>query len=74
MKRILSNILHVEEDEINDDSSMNTLKNWDSQKHIEIVVSIEEEFEIPQLSMDEIVEMTSVVEIRRILKSKKIDF
>ena len=72
LKKIFTNILNLKEDEINNDSSMKTLRNWDSQKHIEIIMSIEEEFGIPQLSMDEIVEMTSVAEIKRILRNKGI--
>lgn len=72
LKKIFTNILNLNEDEISNESSMKTLRSWDSQKHIEIIMSIEEEFGIPQLSMDEIVEMTSVAEIKRILRNKGI--
>ncbi len=73
LNRIFMNILNVTEGEINDDSSMKTLRNWDSLKHMELITTFEEEFAIPQLSMDEIVEMTSVAKIKRILRSKGVD-
>jgi acyl carrier protein len=52
---------------------METVESWDSLKHIELVVSLEEEFEISQLSTDEIVEMISVAEIKRTLRNKGVD-
>ena len=73
LRRVVANVLNVKEYEINDDLSMKTLTNWDSTKHMELILSLEEEFEIPQLSTDEIVEMISVVEIKRVLRNKGID-
>ncbi|MGA3086469.1 MAG: acyl carrier protein [Thermodesulfobacteriota bacterium] len=73
LKRIIANVLNIREDEIDDDSSMETVESWDSLKHIELVVSLEEEFEISQLSTDEIVEMISVAEIKRTLRNKGVD-
>ena len=73
LRRVVANVLNVKEYEINDDLSMKTLTNWDSTKHMELILSLEEEFEMPQLSTDEIVEMTSVAEIKRILRNKGID-
>ena len=70
---IFKNILNIKENELHDEMSMKTITNWDSQKHIELIISIEEEFAIPQMSMDEIVEMTSVGAIKRILRSKGVD-
>jgi acyl carrier protein len=66
-------VLNIREDEIDDDSSMETVESWDSLKHIELVVSLEEEFEISHLSTDEIVEMISVAEIKRTLRNKGVD-
>jgi acyl carrier protein len=73
LMKMMADILGVNSDEISDDSSMETVENWDSLKHMELIGSIEEEFEIPLLSADEIVEMTTVVEIMRVLKTKGID-
>ena len=72
MKKIMVDLFNIKEDEVNDDLSMENTEAWDSLKHIELIFSIEEEFEIPELTMDEIVEMTSVAGIKRILGSKAI--
>jgi acyl carrier protein len=73
LKRIISKILGVPEDIINNESSRKTIKAWDSMKHIRLMLSIEEEFEIKQLSMDEIVEMTSVAKIKEVLQGRGVN-
>ncbi|MEE9543853.1 MAG: acyl carrier protein [Thermodesulfobacteriota bacterium] len=73
LKSVMANVLGAKSDEINDDSSMQTLMNWDSLKHMELMMAIEDEFEMPELSMDEIVEMTSFSKIKSILKSKGVE-
>ena len=72
LKKVIADLFDIKEDEINDNLSIENVETWDSLKHIELMFSIEEEFEIPQLSMDEIVEMTSIAEIKRILRIKEI--
>ena len=58
LKKVISNILDIAESEINEKSSMNTISNWDSLKHIQLMTAIEEEFQI-QLSIDNMVSMTN---------------
>jgi len=48
---------------------MKSVDAWDSLKHMELVVSLEQSFEI-QLSFDEIVTMQSVSEIKRVLRER----
>jgi|WetSurSiteA1Bulk_404760.scaffolds.fasta_scaffold114658_2 acyl carrier protein len=67
---ILSRVLGVREETIDDDTSMKTTSEWDSLKHIEIVTALEEELGVPQFSLDEIVEITSVRRIKEVLKAK----
>ena len=43
---------------------------WDSLKHMELIVSLEQSFGI-ELSFDEIVAMRSVGEIKRVLRGKE---
>ncbi|MBW2340011.1 MAG: acyl carrier protein [Deltaproteobacteria bacterium] len=71
LKRIMSDVLEIGADQINEESSMETIASWDSLKHMELMVAIEENFDIPMLSMDEIVEMTRFSAIIGILQSKK---
>lgn len=73
LKKILSRLLKLDDTKIDDQTSMNNVSIWDSLKHMELIVSIEEEFKISRLRMEDIVEMTSLGAMRRILKSKGID-
>ena len=65
VKNILSSILGVSEDEINKDSSPNTIETWDSMKQIDLVISLEEEFEIEFFNEQiiQIVDYKSLVEV-----------
>ena len=65
VKNILSSILGVSEDEINKDSSPNTIETWDSMKQIDLVISLEEEFEIEFFNEQiiQIVDCKSLVEV-----------
>ena len=70
LNKIISKILGIQEAIISDESSRKNIKAWDSLKHIRLMLSIEEEFEIDPFSMDEIVEMTSVAKIKSVLRNK----
>jgi len=66
---LLSEVLQMPVSEITDDLAMKTVDAWDSLKHMELIVSLEQGFEI-QLSFDDIVAMQSVSEIKRVLREK----
>lgn len=68
LKKVLSNILDIDEIEINEKSSMKTISNWDSLKHIQLMMAIEEEFGI-MLSADNMVIMTDYTAIVNVLIS-----
>lgn len=57
-------------EQLNDDSSPETVENWDSIKHMKLVLALEEEFNTI-FSDEEIVEMLSVALIVNTLKSKQ---
>ena len=67
VKNILSNILGVSEDEINKDSSPNTIETWDSMKQIDLVISLEEEFDI-ELSNEQIIRVLGYKSLVEVLK------
>jgi acyl carrier protein len=69
LKQILARLLGIPEGSITAASSPASIPKWDSLAHMNLVVSIEEEFQI-QLSDDEIPRMTSVGAILDILKTK----
>ena len=67
LKEVLSNVLGVSIEEINDDSSPDNLDKWDSLSHIKLVMAIESEFEV-ELSPEDSMDMLSVKLIRMILE------
>ena len=53
IKNIISAVFEIPADSINDNSSPDSIESWDSLKHMNLVVALEEEFEI-ELTDDEI--------------------
>ncbi|MCK9257354.1 MAG: acyl carrier protein [Sulfurospirillaceae bacterium] len=68
VKKTISEILDIEIDSINDTTSSKTVESWDSLKQMNIIVALEEEFEI-ELSDDDIDAMTNIGNIIKIVKS-----
>lgn len=73
IKSVLSNVLGVSPDDISEDSSMDTLEKWDSLKHLNVVLALEEEFKI-FFEDEESVIITSYPLIREILKEHGVKF
>jgi acyl carrier protein len=69
LKRILSEILRIDEDKITPDMAIHETATWNSLTHIELVVMIEDGFDI-QLTEDDIVAMTSVDKIQKVLTAR----
>ena len=57
------------EEKIREDLTMKDSEAWDSLKHMDLVMSLEQTFGI-QLTFDEIVLMQSVREIKRVLSDR----
>ena len=69
LAELMSELFGVEKGEIKDGLSMKDMEVWDSLKHMELIVSIEQRFGI-ELTFDEIVAMQTLKEIKRILREK----
>ena len=69
VENLLSDVLQMPSSEITDDLTMKDVEAWDSLKHMELIVALEQSFEM-QLSFDEIVAMQSVREIKRVLRER----
>ena len=67
--RIVSDVFGVPVEELSDDSSPDTIPDWDSQAHINLVLSLEVEFGV-SLSPEDAMEMLSVRLIRLILAER----
>lgn len=46
IRDLFATILQIAPDEINDDSTPNTVKTWDSLNHLNLIAAFEEEFSI----------------------------
>ena len=66
IKNVMSAVFEIPIDEIDDDSSPDNVGSWDSLKHMNLVVALEEEFDIEFID-DEIVEMMNLSQIKSIV-------
>jgi len=71
LTRLMADLLRLEEKEITDTLTMEESDVWDSLKHMELIVSIEDTFNV-ELQPEEIVTMLSVKAIREVLNKKGI--
>ena len=68
IKNIMSSVFELPADSINADSSPDSIESWDSLRHMNLVLALEEEFEI-SLKDEEIFEMQDYKKIKFILKN-----
>lgn len=66
LKDVLATVLGITADSINDDTSMDTVQSWDSIKHMNLVLAIEEEFGI-SIPDEDAANITSYALIRLVL-------
>ena len=69
LENLLAEVMGIPKEAVTNDLAMKDLDAWDSLKHMELVVSLEQSFRL-ELTFDEIVAMQSVREIKRVLKEK----
>lgn len=69
VENLVSEVLQMPASDITDDLTMKTVDTWDSLKHMELIVVLEQSFDI-QLSFDEIVAMQSVSQIKHVLRER----
>lgn len=46
LKKVMAQIFGINEESINDDSSMDNIEEWDSLRHINLIIALEQEFGI----------------------------
>lgn len=46
IKEVMANVFDVDVATLNEDSSQDNVESWDSMKHLDFIVSLEEEFNI----------------------------
>ena len=69
IKKGMGDLFNIGVESINNDSSPDNIENWDSLRHMSLIVALEEEFEV-ELNDEEIVNSMNYALILNILKSK----
>ena len=69
VEHVVAEVLQLPSSMINDQLAMQDVDVWDSLKHMELIVSLEETFGL-QLNFEEIVTMQSVANIKRVLRDR----
>jgi acyl carrier protein len=68
---LISEILRMPAAEVVDSIDMEATGTWDSLSHMQLIAAIEEEFAV-ELTVDEIVEMRSVGQIKNVLRVRSV--
>ena len=63
IRKVMAAVFELPIDEINDDFSPDNYASWDSLKHMNLVVALEEEFDIEFVD-EEIIEMMNLSQIK----------
>lgn len=69
IKIILSNVLGIDKTTISENTSVNTIEIWDSLRHMQLIIALEEEFNI-DFDGEVISDMTSYSRILKYVKKK----
>ena len=69
IKNVMSAVFEIPVEQIKDDSSPDTIESWDSLKHMNLIISLEEEFTI-EFTDREIIEMMNYMLVVEIVKNK----
>lgn len=72
LKEVLSRIFNVSPEMITDEASPDTIENWDSLRHMNLVLALEEEFGV-EFTDDQVVEILSYKLIKIVLKEHGIE-
>lgn len=71
IKEVFAIVFAMELEELTDDITQDEIENWDSLNHMNLIVALEEEFEV-NFTDEEILEIMSLPLIIEILKEKGI--
>ncbi len=73
LKQVLANVFGVDVKTINDESSVDTVAEWDSLRHLNLVLALEQQFNIV-LSGEQTVQILSYPLIKIVLGEHGVDF
>jgi len=73
LKNLIAKVLKTNVELITEDSSPDTIESWDSLAHMNLVVALEESFEI-ELTDDQVIEILSYKLIKIVLMEQGVKF
>jgi len=71
VRKILSDLFSLPIEKIDINTSMETVEDWDSRQHLNLILALEQEFDI-SLTVDEVTSMTGYKQLISILSGKKL--
>jgi acyl carrier protein len=66
LKSLFADVFDIQEDEVEDESSPDTIKSWDSLKHLQLILTLEDTFNI-SITADETTEILSFSAVKDLL-------
>jgi len=73
LKQVLADVFGIDVSEINNESSVDTIEKWDSLNHLNLVLALEEEFNV-SVTEEQIVEMLSFPLVKAVLLEHGLEF
>ena len=73
LKEVLARVFNVSIEAITDDASPDTIETWDSLRHMNLVLALEEDFGV-ELTDDQVVEILSYKLIKIVLQEQGVAF
>jgi len=67
IKSVMASVLSISPDEINEESSPNTIPSWDSLKQMNLITVLEEEFDM-ELSDEQVIRILDYKSLLEVLK------
>jgi acyl carrier protein len=69
VKGLVADVFNIPKEQVTLQTSPNTIDTWDSLKHLDLILALEQEFAL-QISPDEMAEMNSVEIIAKVIEEK----
>ena len=69
IKEVMSGVFDIDIETINEESSQDSIEQWDSMKHLDVIVALEEEFGV-DIPIEEVGNMTNFKYIKLIIEEQ----
>jgi acyl carrier protein len=68
VEQVIGKVFKVDPDELNDSSSRDSIKGWDSMGHLTLILELEAEYKV-SIAIADAMEMVSVNKIKQLLRN-----